>query len=227
MIQRTPPPRSQRFGVLTAVIAFHLALLLLVLASRGAAPAPAVKAGVMSLLSIEADAPAARPPPKLPGKLVDEIKRLTEQSTVFDPDSTSLAAPSGGCATLDVVSKAIVGDPAAVTAVLHAPPETRSIAEAIVMWNAGWSTAASAPDAPLGPARTIIEESLHSVEDGCLDEAIAGPRLIPVPDGERTMFVVLGSGAWTWRQLISEAEPAPALMPDADDPRHWYDVDWF
>lgn len=226
MIQRSPAPRLQRFGVLTAVIALHVSIFLIALASRGTSPVEVAKTGAMSIMSIKADVPAERPPPppKLPSKLVDEIKRLTEQAMTFEPDSTAVPGPSGTCATLDVVSKAIVADPGAVTAIISAPPETRSIAEAIVMWNAGWSYAASAPDSPLAPARTIIEQSLHSVEDGCLDEPIAGPRLIPVPDGERTMFVVLGSGEWTWRQLVSDPDSAQQLAPDPDQPRPWYEI---
>lgn len=153
MAHQPTPPQSQRIGVLTTVVAPHAALLVAFLASGDAAAPPLAKPGVLSLMSISANLPAVRPPPPpvLPSKLVDEIERLTEQALTIDPDSTALAAVPGQCATLELVSKAIVDDPSAVQAVVHAPPETRSIAEAIVLWNAGWSYAASTPDAPLGP----------------------------------------------------------------------------
>lgn len=230
MTHRPPPPKSQRIGVLTTVIALHAGLLVVFLASGGEATPPAVKSGVLSLMSISAEVPAVRPPPPpvLPSKVVDEIKKLTEQAMNFEPDSTALAATSGQCATLAAVSKAIVDDPAAVTAVVQAPPETRSIAEAIVMWNAGWTSAAITPDSPLGPARAIVEQSLLSVDDGCLDEQIAGPRLIPVPvpDGQHTMFLVFGSGMWTWRELVADPIGAPDPMPGVRDSKPWYDLDW-
>jgi len=230
MTRDPPPPKSQRIGVLTGVVALHAVLLVAFLASGGAHAPPAVKPGVPSVMSISADQPADRPPPPpiLPSKVVDEIKRLTEQALTFDPDSTALAALSGQCATLDLVSKAIVADPLAVAAVVQAPPETRSIAEAIVMWNAGWSYAASTPESPLGAARTIVELSLNSVEDGCLDEQIAGPRLIavPVPGGQSTMFLVFGSGTWTWRELLDEPIGAVEMAPGEQQVKPWYQFDW-
>ena len=230
MIAPSAPPQLQRMAVLTSVVALHLSLLIVFLAASGAAPPPIVKSRVLSLVAINADMPAKPPPPPvLPSKVVDDIKRLTEQALTFDPDSTALAALPGQCATLDVVSKAIVADPSAVAAVVQAPPETRSIAEAIVMWNAGWSNAASTPDAPLGPARAIVELSLNSVEDGCLDEQIAGPRLVPVPvrDGQSTMFLVFGSGTWTWRELVTDPVMAQDMTPDEHRSKPWYEMDWF
>ena len=229
MTHRSRPSPAQRIGVLLSVLALHAALLIVFLAISSAALPPIKKSGVLSLISINADVSAQRPPPppKLPSKVLDQIKLLTEQALSFDPDSSALAAPSGACATLDVVMKAIVADPAAVAAVNNAPPETRSIAEAIVIWNAGWSYAASAPDSPLSPARAIVEQSLDSVDDGCLDEPIAGPRLVPVPDGDRTMFLVFGSGIWTWRELVTDLESAQAGAAIARVPKAWYDLDWF
>jgi len=231
MIDQSAPPQSQRIGVLTSVVALHAALLVTFLASGGAASPPIVKSGVMSLIAIEADVPAQSPPPPpvLPSKLVEEIKKLSAQALTIEPDSTALAAPSGQCATLEVVMKAIVADPSAVAAVIHAPPESRSIAEAIVMWNAGWSSAANTPESPLSPARAVVEQSLDSVEDGCLDEAIAGPRLVPIPvdDGKSTMFLVFGSGNWTWRELVADPAAAQAVARSEPSAKPWYEIDWF
>lgn len=231
MTRQPPPLKSQRLGVLMGVIALHVAMLVAFLASGGSPAPPPLKTGVTSIVSISAEQPANRPPPppKLPSKVVDEIKKLTAQALTFEPDSTALAAAPGQCATLDVVSKAITADSSAVEAVIQAPPEARSIAEAIVMWNAGWSNAASTPDSPLAPARTIVELSLNSIEDGCLDEQIAGPRLIPVPvpDGQRTMFLVFGSGSWTWRELLADSALAKGATPADRRAKAWYELDWF
>lgn len=231
MFDQSPPPRSQRIGVLVLVVALHVALLVGFLVSRGAAPPPVVKSGVMSLIAIDADVPAQRPPPppKLPSKLIDEIRKLTAEALTFEPDSTAMGAPAGQCATIEIVTKAIVTDTAAVAAVIGAPPETRSIAEAIVMWNAGWTSAAETAESPLSPARLVVEQSLETVEAGCLDEPIAGPRLIPIPvaDGQRTMFLVFGSGNWTWRELISAPAAVDGPAPGAKSDKPWYEIDWF
>lgn len=230
-MRRSPPPRLQRISVLTLVVSLHVAVIVLLILAGGSPPTIAAKAGTTSAIMVDADKPAERPPPPppLPSKLVAEIKRLSEQPAAeIDPDSLALAATPGQCATLDSVSKAIIASPAAVAAALNAPPETRSVAEAIVMWNAQWSFAASTPESPLAPARAVVEESLGSIEEGCLDEAIAGPRLVPVPvgDGQRTIFLVFGSGTWTWRDLLADALPPPNEAPDeAKSKKSWFD--WF
>lgn len=85
--------------------------------------------------------------------------------------------------------------------------ETRSIAEAIIIWNAGWSAAAASMDSPLAPARSALEQTLIGISDGCLDEQVAGPRLVPIPAGSNgTMFLVIGSGLWRWRDLTRDAQ---------------------
>lgn len=230
MPNQSSPPKTQRIVVLLAVVALHATLLIAFLVGGTSAAPPAAKAGVLSLISIAAELPAQRPPPppKLPSKVIDEIKRLTVQALEFEPDSSALAVASGQCATLDVVSKAIVGDPTVVAAVVQAPLETRSIAEAIVLWNAGWSDAASTPGSPLSPARTIVEQSLILVDDGCLDEQIAGPRLVPVPvpGSQSTMFLVFGSGTWTWRQLLEVPLRSEQMTPDEPRSKPWYEFDW-
>ena len=224
MPHQTTPSRAQRLGVLTSVAIAHGLLLILVLASRGAVALPPTKVGALMLVSLNAEAPAQSrpPPPALPSKIADR-KPLAEAALSSDPDSITLAAASGGCAPLEMVTKALVADPAAMKSVINAPPETRSIAEAVVLWNAGWSDAAVSSDAPLGPARLVVERSLEAVEDACLDAPIAGPRLVPIPDGERTMFLVFGSGAWTWRELTASADPQQVVPPET---RSIFDWDW-
>ena len=231
MILRTAPPKAQRIGVLMSVVVLHvLALLAALIVSGRAPPLLPAKTGVNATAAVTVETQAQRPPPppKLPSKLVDKIKKLSAQAITFEPDSTALAGLPGQCSTLDAVSQAIIADPRAVAAVVGAPPETRSIAEAIVIWNAGWSSATMSPDSPLSPARTVIEQSLALVEDGCLDEPITGPRLVPiaVADGKRTMFLVFGSGNWTWRQLVAKPEADEALATGVPGARPWYEIDW-
>lgn len=225
MPHRSPPSNAQRLGVSVSVAIAHALLFILVLASRGGIPIAATKDGALTLVSLKAEAPAQSrpPPPKLPSMIADH-KALSEPVLSSDPDSVALAAAPGGCAPLEIVSNALVADPAAMNSVINAPPETRSIAEAVVIWNAGWSDAAYSLDAPLGPARSVVEHSLESIDDGCLDAPIAGPRLVPIPDGERTMFLVFGSGAWTWRELV--ARPEPGDHPSIADPRTQSIWDW-
>jgi len=216
MAHQTAPPPVQRAAVLAAVFSLHILLFLLALAIGSVRIPPPIKVGTMAVVSIAAEAPASTPPPPpaLPSEIAETNRPLTDLviSDQFDPNAT--AAPAGGCATLELVSKELLADPDAVNAVLRAPPEVRSIADAIVVWNAGWSAAAESIDAPLGAVRAIAEQSLRSVNEDCLDEPIAGPRLIAIPAGEKTTFIVFGSGNWSWRELL-KAENVEQATADA------------
>lgn len=209
MTAPTAPPREQRLIVLTTVTGLHaLAFLALFVGNAEVPPAP-VKVGALSIVSVTAESPAQpAPPPKLPSKMVDQTEPPKEVAMSDQPDSTATGAPAAGCATLEVVTNALLADRAVVDAIHRAPLEARSISGAIVMWNAGWSNTARTIDAPLGLVRAVAERSLHSVDPGCLEEEVAGPRLVPIPVGDNTMFVVFGSGIWRWRELMFSADAA-------------------
>lgn len=205
---------SERFGVLTTVIVLHLAALAVLLSQRGAPQLPLPPAGSLSVVSLNAEppAPTAPPPPILPSKIAEAIETETQLEFSTETDADSLAASTAGCPTLQLVREAILADRAAVTSVLNSPPETRSIAEAVVLWNARWSESAGSVAAPLGAARAAVERSLAGVDRACLDEPITGPRLVPIPAGVGTMFVVFGSGSWTWREVLENRQAATLAL---------------
>lgn len=181
----------------------------------------------MSLISIAPEAAQGKPPPPvLPSKVAGPKRIVSRDDFSAELDPTPLGA-AGGCATFDLVVKSLTAEPIVVAGVVSTPPERRSIAGAVVIWNAGWSDTASAPGEPLGPARVVIEQELRSVPDMCLDEPVAGPRLVPIPEGERTMFLAIGSGNWTWRQLLTDPDPAwQAALKQEDQPVRSF-WDWF
>jgi hypothetical protein len=111
---------------------------------------------------------------------------------------------AAGCVPLEEVRETIASDPAAMASALNAPPETRSIAEAIVIWNGDWIHAASTEQSPLAPTRSAIERSIANMRAECLDEPVTGPRLIPFPTATGTMFLVFGSGSWKWRDVADD-----------------------
>ena len=213
----TPPP-SQRLTILAAAAVLHLGLLALLLSVGGLRPLPAKPLAAMTTMTIARDRGSARPPPTtLPSRLAQPQRLFREIQFSDQPDANARDA-AGGCAPLPLIAQALVADPVALAAVLGAPPETRSVADAVVLWNAGWTTAASTPGTPLAPARSVVEQSLLALPDSCLDEPIAGPRLVPVADGDRTMFMVIGSGNWTWRQLLDDPNPTSIALVPADQP---------
>lgn len=207
----TPRP-SERLAALAMVAILHVALFILILAARGASQIPAAKPGRLTAFALEAEEPAkavATPPRRLPSKVPDKPTPVEEFALTQELDSTDNAVPAEGCSTLELIRKAIIENPAVMASVHNAPPETRSVADAVVIWNAGWVEAARSADAPLGPARAAVQQVGSSIDDNCLDEALTGPRLIPIPAGTGTMFLVLGSGRWTWREVMLDPEIEP------------------
>lgn len=212
---------------MTAAVVAHLSLFALLAWIGTSTPLVPPRSGSMALISLTPQPAQGKPPPPvLPSKIADPKPVVTTDSFSAELDPTPLGA-SGGCAIFDLVSKSLTAEPAVAAAMQTTPRESRSIADAVVIWNAGWSSTANAPGDPLGPARASIEQSLRSAPDNCLDEPVAGPRLVPIPEGERTMFLAIGSGNWTWRQLL--ADPDPALPPTrpADDQSATMFWNWF
>ena len=204
--------------MLVTAVALHAALITLFL-QKSVKVAPVVKPASVAIVALDAERPAAAkpPPPTLPAKLADTFKPLAEFSIPVDSESDSPAGASGVCSTPQAVLDALLLDPAALAAIRSAPPETRSVADAIVIWNEGWSPAAIVPDAPLFNVRVTVERTLSAGIDGCLDAPVVGPRLLPVSDAEgtRTIFLVFGSGNWTWRALLS---PPASLETNSTSP---------
>ncbi|MDQ3144411.1 MAG: hypothetical protein M3Q57_05970 [Pseudomonadota bacterium] len=208
----------------------HLLLLALLITARSTPAASPVAPGAISLIALDTDEPeppAQPPPPRLPSKRVEEVVPPTEPSVAFDPLSQSTTAAAGSaCAPLDAIANALLIDPAAMTAVSTAPRETRSISDAIVIWNAGWSPAAARSEDPLGPVRQMVERTLAVLPPECLEPVVTGPRLMPVAVGERTRLLVFGSGEWAWKQLLAGSplneSPATPAQPDPETAKPWW-----
>jgi hypothetical protein len=202
---------SDRLIALATVIMLHAAAFALFLSQRGPPQVPLTPPGLPSVVTLTPDrsvppAPTAPPPPVLPSKIKEVIELETVELFSTSTDSDALAARATSCFTLELVRDAILADPAAMASVLNSPPHTRSIADAVVLWNAGWSESAASDSSPLGATRAAVERGLAALDRGCLDEPIAGPRLVPIPAGTGTMFVVFGSGNWTWRDVFENRQ---------------------
>ena len=206
-------PPTRRAATLATVAVIHIAAILFLAATRSPSATPAV-ARSLTIISLAHDATAAAPPPSLPSKRPAE-KRVDEAPSLSrDTEPTTAQAGASGCATFEQVSKTIVADSAAVAAVIQAPSTSRSVADAIVIWNAGWSGPTATADAPLEPVREAVVQSLVGLDQKCLDEKVIGPRFVPVPDGERTVLLVFGSGSWNWKELLDDDNVQSASPTD-------------
>lgn len=211
---------GQRALSLSAAVGLNAAALAMLLLLRASNPlGTGDPAGSEVMISV-----AIRPQTE-PLPVVVKTPLLKSMAASAAPVELSSAAASSAkgtaadCPIAEDVAKGIIADPEALAAVINAPPETRSIADAIVLWNAAWApaTASDTPEvqAPLEPVRTNVQATLQALPEDCLSLIVTGPRLIAVPNGGRTMILVFGSGDWAWQTLIDPApasEQAPAAM---------------
>lgn len=219
MIRSPPLSRAQRSATIAAVLALHAVVLCLLLLGGNAASV-SVPEPPMALIEIPVASPeppgAPPPPPSIPNERALEAAPPAPPSVA--PSPTGTAVPAGGCATLASVSAAINADPAAAAEIQNSPLQLRSISGAVVVWSAGWSEGARGPDEPLEAVRRVIEDTLRTLEPACLKEEVAGPRLVAVPTGDHSMYVVLGSGRWIWEQMLLPINSPPVETTDTITP---------
>lgn len=199
-------PWYERFFVLIAVFLLHVAAILFLLLQHSKSGEEVLKPATITLVNFDAEKPATAvpPPPKLPAKIAETFDPVAKISILDDGQPDASAGATMTCVPQTALLDALLRDEALVDIIRRAPPDTRSVADAIVMWNDGWSAAALAADSPLVRIRENIEQSLKEIPAKCLDEPIVGPRLLPIPDvtGEGAVFLVFGSGNWAWRALL-------------------------
>jgi hypothetical protein len=206
----------ERVAVFGLCVLLHLAALVLVLQQRANVTPLTSKPETVALVSIPAEPRVAPKPPatSLPTKQAPTLQAALAVSVPVEDPGHAPATGATSCGVEQMVLAAILADEVAKAAVREAPPETRSIAGAVVIWNAGWTPASETSGAPLGMVRTTIEASLRTLSNACLDETLAGPRLLPISDeGDGTVFLVIGSGRWSWRDLFNPQLIQPDLVP--------------
>jgi hypothetical protein len=222
MKRSSPTSRTQRAATISIVLAMHALLSLAVLWTSGHAPVGPAPTRPMSLVNVSEPVKTASVPLPPVRRPVIKVKATLPQPAAepSNPEVATNAAPGAACDTLSAVRNAINTSSDAVQAIQDSPPHYRSIAGAIVLWNADWSAGAQQANEPLAAVRTAIDAGIASVDPACLDEPVAGPRLIPISFGDHSMYVVIGSGSWSWRQLLGTPDAAaPATKPQDQVPQ--------
>ena len=135
------------------------------------------------------------------------------------------AVAGSGCSIAGKVGDAITHNPAALEQLAALPPEMRSVANAVFVWNGEWligpraspnsdSTGTVTIDNPL---QKTIESAVASAATECRAAQMSGPAFIAVQEDTRSTMLVIGSGVWRWDQLQpTECDAAPSACLDLD-----------
>lgn len=192
--------RNERAICFALGLAINLIALLLLFAVRTPSQERSPRNGAATMAFVGTEKPDASPKtpvkPTLPTNLLQSSSMPALSSVT---GGTTLTATN--CDVLSTVANGLVSDPLAVQAVDRAPPDSRSVADAIVIWNGGWRNETIDADAPLAIVRSNVLTTLDFLPPECLAEQVSGPRFIPVANGDRTILLVFGSGTWSWLSL--------------------------
>lgn len=211
----------RRAILLLAIVAVHL-LVILWLASGDRPPRVVPPAGLSVFtvaLSSGQGASAQRtqkkamPPPAIPVPVVIVPGKLRRDAAPsFEAVSAPLEADAsaGGCALAREVGQAIGQNPAAMAELDALPPNIRTSADAVMLWNGQWLDPGIMPAGiDTGSLRGVVEQVVAHASPECREAKASGPQFLPVPEGDRTVMIVVGSGTWRWADLIAPPADCP------------------
>lgn len=149
----------------------------------------------------------------LPGPSTDLAPDpLTDKASVEASPQT--AQPGVKCNLVVALQSALQGNPNVDAALASIPRGSRSVANAIMLWDGAWVTIASpAGEAPLAPLRSAIVEGLRAAPQDCREATNQGPILIPITGTPGTTVLALGSGSWRAIDLINQSDGVDGAFP--------------
>lgn len=219
---------SQRAGAAVLVLILHALVIALVLISRAEAsiemkPAlatfdiasrggreptahrshPHHEAADTPSISVQLPVPVLNP--------ITVIQPFTGEIPVADIQPAVIAV-GGSCDLTQPVQDALRQSADLRRHLPDIPADRRSIANAIAVWNVNWAKPGAAPaQAAFATIRQTIIQTVLAASADCRSQLQAGPRLIYLPgDFGKTTVLALGSGRWTWQQVVDGIQVLPA-----------------
>lgn len=156
-----------------------------------------------TVMAIEATAVASPILPDVEPALVEFAVPPEVAAPSFESASALSATGSGDCVIADQIRASLLESPMTQVALAAIPPESRTVANAIMLWDGRWTSLPGRTSVD-GPTllREIIVASIRAAPAGCQVAPNRGPRLIIVPDGAGSVVLAFGSGTWQWSELL-------------------------
>jgi len=187
----------------------------------------AINLSLANLAPTDADSPQpslsgkkSRPPRQSPSSPAPPASPTPPEdgpeSPVADPADDNSASVSARpwiigadepCDMVGGVEARMQADPAVLKALSALPPDARSVANAVMLWDGAWTLGPS-PSAALLALDQGLGRALNGAPPGCLDAQVLGPRLVTLRDARGATLLVIGSGEWRWSQLSAAGLPA-------------------
>lgn len=158
-------------------------------------------------MTVEAVADAPPAPPAPPAPVASEIAIAADIAvpvfaTVDDAAAVTPVAGADGCGLTDTVTQALRASPAVRAVLGRIPLGSRSVANAVLVWNGQWAEPDSVGGAAaLASIREVVVASVAAAPQACRNAAVVGPRLMLIAEPSQTLVLAMGSGVWAWGQL--------------------------
>lgn len=137
-----------------------------------------------------------------------------------DPANDSIALAVAGAAaagkSCDIsiwLQSALQNDARVQAAFAQMPRKTRSVANALMLWDQGWVRAEPAAAPGVREIADAVASGVRAAPEACRTALVRGPELITLNIGDETVVVAIGSGQWTWQSLLEPKAAAGSAAP--------------
>ena len=124
----------------------------------------------------------------------------------FQP-AASAGEPNTPCGLTAMLTAAFSQSPAVRQGLDELPASERSVANAVNLWDGQWPDDSATGGKAL--LRSLLVKAITSARPDCLTQPNRGPVLFLVPESHTMAVLAVGSGEWTWGDLLD----APSVQP--------------
>lgn len=181
------------------------------------APSPIVGVGIGETDAL-VDEPLGQPEPTVPqtptiDPVAEELRMASVAAFVAQAANADAGQAGESCKIAEWLMDALRNSEEVATAVAMVPRRSRSVANALMLWNGVWVEPPAAAQAGMTSLKYAVLAGVRTAPPPCLQQPLRGPLLIPVGDDRDTLLLAIGSGEWRWGDLLTEVTPADNKAP--------------
>lgn len=214
-------PTGRGLAAALTVAGHGLVALLLLLTTTKGTPVEVVPA--IATFDVDQPGPPSPEPPKpkevetppLPPEPVivpiPEIVLPTDNAmSVSVLEQVASEASGGGCDLTGPIQEALQADARVTMEMPSIAPDRRSVANALALWDRVWvEPDRRFPEPALASIQDTVRLMVAAASDTCRLQIQRGPRLIYLSGPDKTTVLALGSGEWSWQQVVDSLEVGP------------------
>ncbi|MGB3738431.1 MAG: hypothetical protein WA948_03670 [Pontixanthobacter sp.] len=220
------PAFARRGAAASATVILHLIAFALILWLASPGGNAVADQTAITTFDVEQDGPASPEPPQEeqvetpptpPEPVIVPVAEIILPSENDMPvaiiEQAAAAGSGGGCDLTATVQTALQAEPDIERTLPTISRERRSSANALALWKGAWvEPDALLPAEALDAIRDTMALAVAAAPDACRMQMLSGPRFIYLPGPGRTTVLAMGSGKWSWQEVVDT--PDDAMMAE-------------